>query len=647
MKLSATRVLVVTSKDQSYWAPLDAIAAKDASFDVVYATTERETQRGISRTGITIALTDLTASVSVGRLNELLPAGSIILAFIPSSLIDAALTSLDDGLYDYILVEHPERLRVALAHIQHSHEIEQRATIAIEQVQHAEEQQRFLIENILDVITVTDINATILYESGSLERVLGYRPEELVGKNAFSYIHPLDIPRTMPVFMLAVATPGVPHSTRFRFKHKSGTWRMLEAVGKTTRDPELGYRLIVTSRDITDRERAEEALGQSELRFRSVIESLSEGIAITSRDGDVSYFNSRMTELTGFEPQEVLGKKLFPLIIPQEMWSERDTWIKSKAARKPQKMETEILRRDGSRVWVEIRTTPYQDGDQQLGTISAFVDISERRVFQAQLEAEREQAIIARDHAETMNRLKSNFLANLSHEIRTPLTGILGFANLLNEQLVDEEQKIYSTLITSAGSRLLETMNALIDLSTIESGRLELNPAPTDLTPETDRVVKLLRPISEGKLLNLEFTPPATPVIAYVDPHYFSETLRHVIGNAIKFTESGRIDVRVELDADARKAIVTVQDTGVGISEEFLPAICEPFQQESAGIDRRFEGNGLGLTLTKHFLQEMGGALWVTSAIGVGSTFRMTYPLPPDPDSPPKRGFLSRLGIGS
>jgi PAS domain S-box-containing protein len=452
--------------------------------------------------------------------------------------------------------------------------------------------------------------------------VLGYAPDEMIGKNAFTFIHPIDVAATLPVFMLAVATPGVPHAARFRFKHKNGSWRQLEAVGKTIRDPGQGIRLIVTSRDVSDKTQAEAALSQSHTRFREVVEGLSEGLVLTDSSAMITYFNSRMSEMTGFQPQEMIGQSLFGKLLAHDDLPE---W----PPKKREQNETKLRRKDGSLFWTEILSTPFRDGEERWGTISAFVDITERKEFEEQLQSERAEAIVAKEHAEEMNRLKTSFLANLSHEIRTPLTAIIGFSSLLRESL--EEMKAtelvdFAETIQSGGERLLRTMSGLLELASFESNPKDFRMEVVALHMLVPAVAEQMREEAEHKLLRYDvIVSEGLHVFAELDAHYLREVLRHVIGNAIKFTHNGQITISVT--ESAGEAVVEVSDTGIGISQSFLPHVFDSFQQESDGLDRNYEGNGLGLTLSKMMVERMNGRIIAESIKGTGTTIVIRFPV--------------------
>jgi PAS domain S-box-containing protein len=357
------------------------------------------------------------------------------------------------------------------------------------------------------------------------------------------------------------------------------------------------------------------------MRFRAVLEGLSEGLVLTDANSTITYFNTRMSEMTGYPQQEVLGQPLFGKVIARD---DIPNW----PPRKREQIETRIRRKDGSTFWTEILSTPYRDGDEINGTISAFVDISERKEFEMQLEKERREAIVAKEHAEEMNRLKTSFLANISHEIRTPLTTIIGFANLLKEQLEgmkSQELVEFAESIQGGGERLLRTMSGLLDLATFESNPKDFQMEPIDLSIELPAIAEQLRFEAEEKLLRFDLMiPERKKVIAEVDGHYLREVLRHVIGNAVKFTHNGQI--LVTLVHQMGEAVIEVSDTGVGIAADFLPKVFEPFKQESDGLNRTYEGNGLGLTLAKLMTERMNGTIAASSIKGTGTTITIRFP---------------------
>lgn len=229
----------------------------------------------------------------------------------------------------------------------------------------------------------------------------------------------------------------------------------------------------------------------------------------------------------------------------------------------------------------------------------------------------------AKEKAEEMSRLKNTFLANMSHEIRTPLTSIIGLADTLHEE-VTEDNREFTGLIRQSGHRLLETLNAVLDLAQIESGGLKMALSPIDLTELARESVNSFSIQAQDQRLYLELKMEDEPVWVMADRGGLTRALNNLISNAIKFTHDGGVTVSVH--ADASQAELRVTDTGIGIHDAFLPHIFDDFKQESSGLSRNYEGNGLGLTITKRLLDLMGGSIRVSSIKNGGSQFIITVP---------------------
>lgn len=251
------------------------------------------------------------------------------------------------------------------------------------------------------------------------------------------------------------------------------------------------------------------------------------------------------------------------------------------------------------------------------------IGLKQSQLHQAQ-HSHKVALIAAKEKAEEMNRLKSTFLANMSHEIRTPLTSIIGFADVLAEEEVSEENKEFARLIRLSGQRLLETLNSVLDLAQLEGRTLSLYPEQLDVEEEIDSLIDIFSQRAADKGLELHQTGLRIPVFANLDRGAFSRVLTNLIGNALKFTEEG--GVMIDLAADPEHLYVHVKDTGVGISPSFLPDIFSEFRQESSGVSRYFEGSGLGLAITKRLVELMNGSISVVSTKGLGSTFTLTFP---------------------
>ncbi len=486
-----------------------------------------------------------------------------------------------------------------------------------------------LIGNLIDIVTELDLVGNILYESPSITEQLGYSQEELIGRSAFLLVHPLDVPRVTSVFMVALARPGVPHSVRFRFKHLDGSWRILESVGKAVVAKEGARRVIITSRVITDTVSSRRAVDESETRFMNVVEGLGEGVLVTDTTDKILYANKQMEEFTGHDVGEMLGQLSYQLFLPEPAWpmyiQQKEKWLLGNR----EEYEISVPRKDGSLLCMHVNVSPYRNSEGHItGTLAAFADITKRKQAEEEIQRTFEHLKTAKERAEEMNRLKTSFLNNVSHEVRTPLNSIMGFSSLLHETLEGTDHAAYAASIQTSGKRLLETFESILDLSRVESNTLALHPSHISLDAEVRRIANSIVPDAEQKHLKM-CVEIETPVDAYVDAHYFERVLRNLIVNAVKFTSEGFVKIVLDRMPNTEYAEIKIMDTGIGISEEFLPHLFEEFYQESDGLARNYEGTGLGLRIAKRLLDAMGGTLAVESAKGKGSCFTIALPLNP------------------
>jgi PAS domain S-box-containing protein len=294
----------------------------------------------------------------------------------------------------------------------------------------------------------------------------------------------------------------------------------------------------------------------------------------------------------------------------------------------------------GAAVPFEIRTHRL-DLDGASAFLSLARDVTARQAYERGLldaryaaERAREEAERARREAEEMARLKTALLANMSHEIRTPLTAIIGFAEVLREE-VPGEQREYAALIEHGGKRLLDTLNSVLDLARLDAGQERLRPEPLDVIEEVRACARLLQPLVRAKELAFHLHADARALPARHDRAALGRVLHNLLGNAVKFTEEGEVRVVVRSTPDA--FTVQVSDTGIGIDPAFLPKLFTEFKQESDGHARSHEGTGLGLAISRRLVELMGGTITVASRKGIGTAFTVTLPraLPEAAEAPP------------
>lgn len=376
--------------------------------------------------------------------------------------------------------------------------------------------------------------------------------------------------------------------------------------------------ICLTALNVTANKRAEQLLIKSEERFRSLVKYSSDLVSILNADGTFTYTSSSVKNILEYYPEQLIGKNIL------EYLHAEDLEIITNGIKKllPQKnavatMELRFAKPDGSYVILECVTHNLLHVEGIEGLVVNARDVTNR----VQLE---QQLIHAKDVAEEMNRLKSSFLANMSHEIRTPLTAVLGFAEVLSDAVDKEEHREFARSILRGGNRLLNTINSVLDLAKIEANKLELHPTELDLVQEIENTILLLRPLADDRELSLEFCTAVPSLPITIDQQCLSQILNNLIGNGIKFTAEGGVKIGLACDLD--NITLEVADTGIGMAKDFLPYVFDEFRQESRGFNRSFEGTGLGLAISNKLVHLLGGTLTVTSELGHGSTFTITFP---------------------
>lgn len=378
-----------------------------------------------------------------------------------------------------------------------------------------------------------------------------------------------------------------------------------------------GKRVIqAVLRDITKRHEAQEALAESEQRWRRLVEANPQPIFVHV-DGRIVYANLAVAQLLNESSSEaIVGCDVMDFITPSQHDTVRVRIELFKSGQEDiGEVEYELICVDGERRVVEATGIPIiYEGQPAIQVI--LRDITGRKQYESQL-------IQARREAEEMNRIKSDFLANMSHEIRTPLTTIIGFADILSGIVTGEGEEFVEYIVRSS-QRLMETLNSVLDLSQIESRSFQLSFHTFDLRTRVAEAVELFQNRARTQGLRLTGDLPNEPVTAELDVVAFDRILNNLISNAIKFTPHGSITVSVQGDGDF--AEIQVADTGIGIGSAFIPHVFDEFRQESTGHERGYEGSGLGLAITWKLAQMMGGSINVNSEKGRGSTFTVRLP---------------------
>ena len=491
----------------------------------------------------------------------------------------------------------------------------------------------------------TDAKGVIQIFNVGAERMLGYAAAEVMNK-----ITPADISDPPELIARAkalsaeLATPITPGFEALVFKASRGIEDIYEltyirkdgsrfpAVVSVTalrdaQDVIIGYLLIGT--DNTARKLVEEEQKKSDQRLRdqqfytrSLIEANIDAIMTTDPSGIITDVNKQMEALTDCTRDELIGAPFKSYFTDPER---AEAAIKLVLSEKSvTDYELTARARDGKQTVVSYNATTFYDRSRTLqGVFAAARDVTERKRVEAELQQ-------AKAVAESASRTKSEFLASMSHEIRTPMNAIMGIADLLAKTALSPEQDKYVQIFRRAGDNLLNLINDILDLSKVEASQLELEQTGFSLHDHLEKVMEMVatRADEKGLALLCEIAP-GMPNDLVGDPTRLRQVLLNLLGNAIKFTESGEVSLRVTQDGNF--AVPTalrfaVADTGIGIPSEKLGRVFERFTQADSSTTRRFGGSGLGLTISRRLVELMGGRIWVESGVGKGSVFSFAVP---------------------
>ena len=379
----------------------------------------------------------------------------------------------------------------------------------------------------------------------------------------------------------------------------------------------IGARIYI--RDLSDQREVEARHLESEAKYRTLLEYSSDIIFIIDSKGVVQSVNRAATKYLGLEIDQIEGKNISKLFPPQTVETFKGylnkTFINGKSATYETPMPT-----TNKAVWVSTSINPIRD---QAGNVTAVLGVSRDVTGWKRAEENLEQALI---DAKNANKVKDQFIANITHEIRTPLTTITGFTGRLKESLGDTlkpEEEDYFKFINNSSLRLLRTLDSIINLSQLEAGTLHLDSKPHRLGQLIQLLCEKLTPDAEEKGLKLDCKLLTEEDETRYDQHSIYHSIHNILQNAIKYTDEGSVTVR--LDRVSGKLQLTFTDTGIGISDEYLQRLFQVFSQESEGLAKDYPGIGLGLALTKRYLDMNHVKINVDSEKGFGSTFTLIF----------------------
>ena len=433
----------------------------------------------------------------------------------------------------------------------------------------------------------------------------------------------------------------------------TGELRYFQFIKKPLLGGDGFSKLLIVSRDITELRRAQQAIEERERQYAYALEATGEGLWDWSVPRQVAVFSARWYELLGLTStdREKPVDNLIQLLHPDERASVQAAWETALERDGSYRCEHRMRHADGSFIWVLDRGQVVERSDtgKPVRMVGSIANITEQKLNEIELEkhrfhleellAERSLSLIqtnqeltsARKQAEQASQAKSDFLANMSHEIRTPMNSVIGLSQLLLDTELTEHQRDRLQKIYNAATALLGILNDILDHSKIESGLLEIESIPLRIKDVFGSTKQLFENQAEQKQLKLELRiSPEMPPIVLGDPTRLGQVINNLVGNALKFTQSGSVMVSADCSYETTEEVwlrITVQDTGIGLSQDEISRVFSPFHQADSTITRKYGGTGLGLSISKRFVALMGGEIGVESIGGLGATFWFTVRL--------------------
>ncbi|WP_019559173.1 MULTISPECIES: response regulator [Caldimonas] len=521
------------------------------------------------------------------------------------------------------------------------------ATVGLQRRTEQIERERRWLDDLIEHLPVSlfvidPLDLRLIQVNRQAEREFGLRREDLIGRPPEDAYGRQLAAILRPSVQRALAGHGMWIEEEILWStHRRGQRHVDVRYITLRRDDGTPHALLVVARDVTDRRKAEQALLESEARFRELVDTLEDHVFITTPDrSHFEYLSPRVYPFWGLTPQEVVSD-------PGRAWAhvpEEDRALLARCRHMEEALQpTDVVHRvrhpERGLRWLRTRTRSQRRADGSIRVYGISTDVTAEHEREADLQR-------ARDLAEAASQAKSQFMANMSHEIRTPMNGILGMTELLLGTALTDKQRRFAQAVYRSGENLLEIINDILDFSRIEAGKMELATSDFVLRSVVEDTLELLAPRAHDKRLELSFREaPGVPPLVHGDPLRLRQVLTNLVANAIKFTESGEVVVEVRCHetpqgasngaADQRRVELEflVRDTGIGIEPEVLPRLFSPFTQANSSTTKRYGGTGLGLAISRQLVELMGGHIDVHSEPGRGSTFRVRVPVGVSPFS--------------
>jgi PAS domain S-box-containing protein len=478
---------------------------------------------------------------------------------------------------------------------------------------------RTLIENLPDAVYIKDANARkVITNAADLKFLDAESESAIIGKTDLELFSGAIGARGYndDMEVLTTGKPVINKEEYFQLANGEQHWLLTSKIPFSNSKDEISG-LVGIGRDITELKKSNEAI----IKLSKAIEQSPLSIVITNTKGEIEYTNPKFTEITGYSSIEVKGKN--PRILKSGETSDEEYKALWTSISKGDEWHGVLHNRkkNGELYWESASISPIVN---EKGEIINYIAIKEDISIQKEL---LEELVVSKEKAEESDRLKSAFLANMSHEIRTPLNGILGFTELLIDPDFNEEQKAdMARLVLDNGDQLLSIINDVLDISKIESGQIELKYSVFSVKQMINDIKKSFEHRAQVNKIDLRLAMdiPVEEIDLKSDFTKIKQVLSNLLSNALKYTDNGFVEIGFR--ATEKELIFHVKDSGVGIPAEFREKIFDRFRHLEPNRSKLAGGNGLGLSISKSFIEMMGGRIWVDSEVGKGSCFYFTVP---------------------
>lgn len=488
------------------------------------------------------------------------------------------------------------------------------------------EGMELLLQSTGEGIFGIDVEGKCTFINDAAIKMLGFGKDEILGKKTHPLMHHRHADgspypeQECPIYH--VMQRGVPSSLDQEvFWRKDGTNFPVEYSSFPIFQRDTIHGAVITFNDISKRKQSEDALRASEQKYRELIDNANDLIFALALDGRILSINPAFEKISGWSQEDAQGKHFSEFIHPENLEAAMIHFAETLHGQPSMLREYRFLHRTNAEFFGEVLTYPHVIDGKIAGVFGILRDVTERK------KAERE-LLAAKEKAEVSEKLKDAFIANMSHEIRTPLNVIMGYSNFIVETYRDtfgEEEKIFFSSIEQGGQRLMRTVEHMLNISSIQTGIFPMHPEELDLVALLTDRVRALQHDAKEKNIEVHCIYDVESVRCLLDRYSIEQAFINLLDNAVKFTNKGSISLG--LSVAAGYARITISDTGVGIASDYLPDVFRTYSQENVSYTRQYQGLGLGLALTKRYVELNGGTISVQSEKGSGTTFTIDIPL--------------------